>query len=211
MKRRRVEMAKKYLIDGRNWNSVVFSDEKYFTLKGADLQHYWSHEGDKPLKFNRLYRSSGVMVWAMLMPNGLLSYRILEGKQNSSKYINVLTMSAIPIMKLNYCSIPTFQHDNAPIHASKQTQKALKNCDLRVLDWPAYSPDLNIIENVWAMLGREIYKNGSIQNLGELRERIKDAIINFNETKQNAVSNLYRSIPERLVAMICRRGERLKC
>ena len=211
MKRRRVEMAKRYIIDGQNWKSVVFSDEKYFTLKGADLKYYWSRESDKPLRFNRLYRSSGVMVWAMLMPNGLLSYRILEGKQNSSKYINILTTSAMAIMKLNYRSTLTYQHDNAPIHVSKQTKKALKNCDLKVIEWPAYSPDLNIIENVWAILGREIYKYGAVQNLGELRTRIKEAIMNFNETKQNTVSNLYESIPERLVAVICQRGERLKC
>ena len=33
--------------------------------------------------------------------------------------------------------------------------------NINVLDWPALSPDLNPVENVWALMVRNIYKNGT--------------------------------------------------
>ena len=36
MKQRRFEAAKEFLISGVQWNNVVFSDEKYFTLAICD-------------------------------------------------------------------------------------------------------------------------------------------------------------------------------
>ena len=52
-----------------------------------------------------------------------------------------------------------------------------------MLGWPLCSPDLNIIENVGAMLSSHIYGQGTVRNLKELRSRIDDSVSNFNETK----------------------------
>ena len=41
-----------------------------------------------------------------------------------------------------------FQHDSAPCHKPKITIKWLHDEQLKVLDWPGNSPDLNLIENV---------------------------------------------------------------
>ena len=53
--------------------------------------------------------------------------------------------------------------DNAPSHASKYSTawlacKGLK--DERIMTWPPSSPDLNPVENLWALLKREIYSEG---------------------------------------------------
>ena len=40
-KRNRVDMAKKYIIDGVDWKSVAFSDEKQFTLEGCNSYYSW--------------------------------------------------------------------------------------------------------------------------------------------------------------------------
>ncbi len=40
----------------------------------------------------------------------------------------------------------TFQQDNAPIHKARSVQNWLHEHDIKSMDWPRYSPDLNPIE-----------------------------------------------------------------
>uniref|UniRef100_A0A3B1JZ19 Tc1-like transposase DDE domain-containing protein n=1 Tax=Astyanax mexicanus TaxID=7994 RepID=A0A3B1JZ19_ASTMX len=49
-----------------------------------------------------------------------------------------------------------FQQDLAPAHAAKSTKDWFTKKQLEVLAWPANSPDLNVIENLWAIVKRKI-------------------------------------------------------
>jgi transposase len=46
--------------------------------------------------------------------------------------------------------------DNDPMHTSKVVEKWLKDNKVKVLEMPSESPDLNLIENVWAELKKHV-------------------------------------------------------
>ena len=48
------------------------------------------------------------------------------------------------------------QIDNARIHWTLNALRFNKENNIVVIDWPAYSPDLNPIENVWAYIKRKL-------------------------------------------------------
>lgn len=49
----------------------------------------------------------------------------------------------------------TFQHDNDPKHTAKLFKPGSDN-RVRVIEWPAQSPDLNPIENLWDQIDRKL-------------------------------------------------------
>ena len=61
-----------------------------------------------------------------------------------------------------------FQQDNPPVHKSKIIGIFSQENEWTVLEWPAYSPNLSITENLWAILKQRLRKQTVFwQNLEE--------------------------------------------
>ena len=116
MRQRRVEAVRQFIKSRVRWDKVIFSDEKYFTVNGSDTFYSWLRKNQSPRRVKQIVRSPGLMVWAMIMPNGLLSYEIMKGRQNSEKYMDLIKTKALPIIKVNNKVDYIFQHDNCRIH-----------------------------------------------------------------------------------------------
>lgn len=69
-----------------------------------------------------------------------------------------------------------YQHDNATIHTAKATQAFFKAEKVKVVKWPAKSPDLNPIENLWGIMARDVYGEGrQYEHLDDLEAAIRKA------------------------------------
>ncbi|GFV35983.1 transposable element Tcb2 transposase [Trichonephila clavipes] len=72
------------------------------------------------------------------------------------------------------------------------------------MDWPAFSPDLNPIEHVWDMLGRQIAVHQSPPTcLPELRRALLDESCSI---PQDQIDNLILSMPRRGKACVASSG-----
>ena len=50
-----------------------------------------------------------------------------------------------------------FQRDNATVHTAKVVKSYFAANNIPLLEWPARSPDMNIIENLWGDVARVVY------------------------------------------------------
>jgi transposase len=58
----------------------------------------------------------------------------------------------------NNVKISVFQQENASCHVSKLAKRFFVDQHIQLLDWPANSPDLNPIENIWGILKEGVRK-----------------------------------------------------
>eukprot|EP00644_Phytophthora_capsici_P018713 jgi/Phyca11/132462/e_gw1.168.7.1 len=144
------------------WQRIVFSDEKKFNLDGPDgLRNYWRDVRRDPRTTVRRQNGGGsVMVWGAFSFKGRSKLAVLVGRQASTHYIETVSEFLLPFAHSQYGLDYIYQQDNASIHTSRETMDFFEEQKIKLLDWPARSPDLNPIENLWAMMARTVYPNG---------------------------------------------------
>jgi len=209
-KEKRVQMAKEWITNNHDWSKTIFSDEKRFSLDGPDNWMTYIGRNEIIERNMRQCKGGGVMVWLMVMPNGLLSYKIIEGKFDSKDYLALLKTSVVPISKLNYGMDYFFQEDNCSVHKAKIIQNFMNTSKINILKWPAKSPDLNIVEDIWKMLSNDIYDGVQFKKISDLKEKINDIIFHFNSTKREKIQALYSTIRKRLCTLLMKHGNLCK-
>jgi hypothetical protein len=206
----RLIYADRKLRDNFNWDVVVISDEKKFNLDGPDgCQYYWHDRRLPPEMYSKRVAGGGsVMVWAGISAVGKTEIVFLEGRQRASHYIATLTAALQPFLdgirpRLGGAE-PIFQQDGASIHTAKTVKTWFQEQNIATVDWPAKSPDLSPIENVWGDLALRVYDNGQqFDNRDDLKRAILKA---WSEITDERLKKLMDGMRGRMVDVVRRKG-----
>ncbi len=96
-----------------------------------------------------------------------------------------------------------FQQDNAKPHTAAITTAWLRSRRVRVLNWPACSPDLSPIENIWRIIKWKIHQRLP-QTLQQLETYIRQE---WDQIPTPKLQKLITSMPRRLQTVLKRRGD----
>jgi len=121
------------------------------------------------------------MTWLMSLPNGLLFYKLIAGKFNLDSYIDMMKISVLAIMKLNFGNDFWLQEDNASNHKSAKVKQFLLQSSINILKWP----DLNITEDIWKLISEQFYDGPQFLNIfiyyiNQLKKKLKNVIDDIN-------------------------------
>ena len=148
------------------------------------------------------------MVWGCFCNNRIGPLVLVEGTLNSDRYIELLEEHLLPFLNNLNIENCIFQDDNASCHASKKT-KSWKESNLNEnFPWPAQSPDLNPIENLWDFLEKRIRKHRPRPtNKSDFFALLKSE---WDKIPECYLIKLVNSMPNRVKAVIDSKGNPTK-
>ena len=198
-KQKRVERAQKHKDD--NWKNTLLSDETSFQLFRNTIKHWYKNARPiRPMPKDR----SKIFAWGGFCVKGKTSLfcfrRIMDGK-----YYTEILEKHIPEIRSMLRDEWRLQQDNDPKHTSRVAQEFLNSNVPEVMDWPSNSPDLNPLENLWAIVKRNVEKCRP-KNLSELESFLGEK---WDNIPNSLLISLVDSMSRRCNEVIEKNGERI--
>ena len=198
--------------DVDDWQLVIFSDEADLFPKKTGKQYVRFKEGQKLVDIIPLREGTKkfitIKVWgaiSSLGPGPLVRY---EETMKGIKYRGILIRHLFqnyPMLESSRMEeedqedqVPAwaFVQDNASSHTAKIVQDWINENEVNSVVWPANSPDLNIIENVWAYVQDKLYEvQEEIASPDETWQRTQEI---WNNIPLTYIENLYLDLPIRI-------------
>jgi transposase len=180
-----------------DWKNVIWSDETTVSIQPETLSKIWIHK-DEEYVHRTIKFPLKIHIWGCILYDHKLIIHIYDKTMNSDKYIDILKLKLLPLINSYKEKFPNnkilFQQDNATCHTTFKTCKFFGDNNIEVMFWPANSPDLNPIENIWVILKK---------NIGKIYVKTKDELINIivkcvNDLEISKINNIIISMDNRI-------------
>ncbi|GFX70635.1 transposable element Tcb1 transposase [Trichonephila clavipes] len=190
------------------WNEVAFTDESHICLQHHDGQiRVWTHHGERMLNSSIMHRHTGpapgIMVWGGIGYHSRTPLVGIAGTLNSQCYISMV-LEVVVLPYLQGLATAIFQQDNAQPHVACIVERLFVNHQIELLPWPARSPDLSPIENMWSMVAQRLTQiTPPAATPDQLWQRVEAA---WSAVPQEHIQSLFESMPRRVAAVISNNG-----
>ncbi|GFV81283.1 transposable element Tc1 transposase [Trichonephila clavipes] len=135
------------------WGRVLFTDESRFSLSSDSHRiRIWRERGSRNHPSNIIerdrYGGRGVLVWGGIRLGSRTDFHIFDaGSVNGTRYCNEILLPYVCLFRGAMGLLFLFMDDNTPCHRTVAAEQLLESEDIERMDWPARSPDVNIIEH----------------------------------------------------------------
>lgn len=204
----RLAWARRHLRFTRaDWANVLFVDETKIKLNGNDGRTRVYRRGgeranDDCVVETQQFGGGSILVWAGISMHTKTAMVRINGNLNARRYqTDIINPVLIPHVRANRGMI--LAQDNAPCHAARTTQQLLRANNVRMLPWPARSPDMNPLEHVWDLLKRRLRELPVPNNQAALE---RSATRVWRNITQNTIQGYILSMRRRCQAVIRANG-----
>ncbi|UYV60670.1 hypothetical protein LAZ67_1001817, partial [Cordylochernes scorpioides] len=192
------------------WANVLFSDESRFSLNTDSRRVFiWREPGTRyhPSNIREIdsFRGGSLLVWAGISSSRRTPLHIFSGGTlTAQRYRDEILEPYLRPYRDQIGHNLIFMDDNARPHRARLVNEYLQSENIRRMDWPARSPDLNPIEHVWDALGRRIgARHPSPRTLVELRTALLEE---WGLLPLDLLQSLVNSMRARCVTLIAVRA-----
>ncbi|ETO32084.1 hypothetical protein RFI_05032 [Reticulomyxa filosa] len=212
--KKRVKWAKEHINwSPEMWSKVIFSDESTFCTDWSGQQRVWRKKNERYSPENILkipQNTKKVSVWGCFCATGVGELYRIDGELTSAQYETEVIKKCVPqsAQTLFMNTEWIFQQDNAPVHKSDSITEYLSE-HFNVLEWPAMSPDLNPIENIWGYIKRRVAQKNP-KDEDELFNAIKEEWACLNVGRQNIKKNDARMSKKKKKARVQKKKKKRK-
>ncbi|GFV47698.1 transposable element Tcb2 transposase [Trichonephila clavipes] len=211
-KRARLNWSLKYQHWGvGEWANVMFSEVSRFSLSSDSRRvTIWRERGThfepRNITERHQFPSRGVMVWTSIMMDARTDFHFFNtGYVTAQRYRDEVLEPYILLFRGAVSPDFISMDDNAPCQRAVLVDDFLETENIQRMSGPANSPDLNPIEHVWYMLGRQIAAvSHSPSSVTELKMSLQEA---WNRLSPQLIHPLIACMVNPCAAWLAVRGD----